>query len=232
MDHNVFKGMDRYQLHKLLMAKIEEQKQAAQRGKTDMDVIKENHQFLWDESEKNLSWERQLAKSYYSKLFREYCICDLSQYKKNQVGLRWRTENEIVLGQGQFMCGNKHCPEKEDLRSWEVNFNYMEHGQKKNALVKVRLCRECSRKLNYHTQKRLAKKKSRKSRGISKERLYDTTASCSRVPEEPAGRNTEENSVTDPTDHPEENIWATKDTPAEEKSREDEFNEYLEDLLL
>ena len=40
-------------------------------------------------------------------------------------------------GKGQFICGNKKCNEDEGLRSWEVNFAYMEHGEKKNALVKL-----------------------------------------------------------------------------------------------
>lgn len=30
------------------------------------------------------SWEARLAKRYYDKLFKEYCIADLSQYKKNR----------------------------------------------------------------------------------------------------------------------------------------------------
>ena len=38
---------------------------------------------------------------------------------------------------GQFTCGNKKCKLDEDLRSWEVNFSYEEHGEKKNALVKL-----------------------------------------------------------------------------------------------
>ena len=39
---------------------------------------------------------------------------------------------------GQFICGNKKCRESDGLRSWEVNFAYMEDGSKKNALVKLR----------------------------------------------------------------------------------------------
>lgn len=49
--------------------------------------------------------------------------------------------NEMILYiyfPGQFICGNKKCAENEGLRSWEVNFAYMEHGEKKNALVKLR----------------------------------------------------------------------------------------------
>lgn len=38
---------------------------------------------------------------------------------------------------GQFSCGNKHCDEEEGLKSWEVNFGYVEHGEKRNALVKL-----------------------------------------------------------------------------------------------
>ena len=38
---------------------------------------------------------------------------------------------------GQFSCGEKKCAETEGMRSWEVNFGYIEHGEKKNALVKL-----------------------------------------------------------------------------------------------
>ena len=46
-------------------------------------------------------------------------------------------EKEVIVGKGQFICGNKKCEETEGLKSWEVNFGYVEHGQKKNALVKL-----------------------------------------------------------------------------------------------
>lgn len=61
----------------------------------------------------------------------QYNLCDI------QVALRWRTEKEVIAGKGQFECGNKICNEKENLRSWELNFGYVEHGEKKNALVKL-----------------------------------------------------------------------------------------------
>lgn len=51
--------------------------------------------------------------------------------------MRWRTENEVVIGKGQFECGSKKCNVKEGLRTWEVNFGYTEHDEKKNALVKL-----------------------------------------------------------------------------------------------
>jgi len=51
--------------------------------------------------------------------------------------MRWRTEQELVVGRGQFTCGEKRCTEKENLKTWEVNFAYQEHGEKKNALIKL-----------------------------------------------------------------------------------------------
>ena len=63
---------------------------------------------------------------------------------ENRIAFRWRTEKEVVDGKGQFICGQKKtCSLKEGLRTWEVNFGYVEEGAKKFALVKVRLCAEC-----------------------------------------------------------------------------------------
>lgn len=50
--------------------------------------------------------------------------------------------------------------ESSDLQSWEVNFAYVEVGEKKNALVKVRLCKDCSYKLNYKKPQKRAEHKS------------------------------------------------------------------------
>jgi hypothetical protein len=44
-----------------------------------------------------------------SKLFKEYAIADLSRYRQGRVGLRWRTQREVVNGTGQFACGAKVC---------------------------------------------------------------------------------------------------------------------------
>lgn len=141
------------------------------KDRTDADVLRENHKFLWDEDDDDntpgeLTWEQQFARKYYDKLFKEYCVCDLSRYKENkvsktetyetllklieciflvfQVALRWRTEKEVIDGKGQFICGHKICTETLELRSWEVNFAYVEHGERKNALIKVRKYKVCS----------------------------------------------------------------------------------------
>ncbi|RRT74829.1 hypothetical protein B296_00031888, partial [Ensete ventricosum] len=58
-----------------------------------------------------------------------------------QIGLRWRTEKEVVSGKGQFICGNKKCNEKDGLGSYEVNFSYLEAGENKQALVKLVACK-------------------------------------------------------------------------------------------
>eukprot|EP01135_Chromosphaera_perkinsii_P000797 Nk52_evm85s151 gene=Nk52_evmTU85s151 len=126
---------------------------------TDMDVIRRNHRLVWDSSDDAISWERSLAKKYYDKLFKQYCICDSSRLKehirtkqkggsdvqdKGLLGIRWRTKREVISGKGQFICAEKRCIEKEKLQTWEINFRYEEEGFLKNALVKIRLCERCA----------------------------------------------------------------------------------------
>jgi protein FRA10AC1 len=133
--------------------------------KRDIDVVKENHKFLWEDGDgdeqnpKSLSWEQRIAKKYWDKLFKEYAITDLTYYKskllcrkntfnvsrrENRIAFRWRIEKEVIDGKGQFICAQKKtCSETEGLRTWEVPFGYAEDDKKKMALVKVRLCAEC-----------------------------------------------------------------------------------------
>eukprot|EP00897_Mesotaenium_endlicherianum_P006991 jgi/Mesen1/631/ME000108S10783 len=109
--------------------------------KTDSDTLRETFRFVrTEEDDSNASWEQRLARRYYDKLFKEYCIADMSRYKENKIGLRWRVEKEVLAGKGQFTCGSKGCDEKEGLRSFEVNFAYQEAGEEKQALVKLRVC--------------------------------------------------------------------------------------------
>ncbi|XP_043468263.1 protein FRA10AC1 [Leptopilina heterotoma] len=216
------------------------------RDKNDFDVIRENHKFLWDEDDDQEdepeSWEARLAKKYYDKLFKEYCISDLTHYKYNKIALRWRTEKEVIEGKGQFQCGNKKCGNKYQLRSWEVNFGYMEHGEKKNALVKLRLCPECSVQLNYRSKKREIKRKKSLKRlhhcSISQDHSGPSRQIETDVKEtdNAESSSSEESLLTKETlttneNQNESDIW--KNIPTEEeKTREDEFEEYLADLLL
>lgn len=102
-----------------------------------------------------------MAKKYYDKLFTEYCLADFGEkerrYKEGKVGLRWRVRREVMAGKGQFVCGNVRCDGKDELRSYEVNFAYVEAGARKQALVKLRLCPGCAYKLNYRKIKELEK---------------------------------------------------------------------------
>lgn len=172
-------SMDAYSRHKTLINHyllatgrgIEHFSRPTTHDRNDYDILKEQHKFLWEESEKADSWEKRLSKAYYDKLFKEYAISDLSKYKENRVAMRWRTESEVVEGKGQFVCGSKHCSVRDGLQSWEVNFSYVEQDQKRNALVKLRLCPKCSHKLNYHHKRKLWERSSGK-----KKRVQESTA--------------------------------------------------------
>lgn len=199
-------------------------------SKTDFDIIRENHQFLWDPNDDADSWDKKLAKKYYEKLFKEYCIADLSRYKENKVALRWRIEQEVIHGKGQFICGEKRCNEKEKLCSWEMNFGYVEFGEKKNALVKLRLCPTCSYKLNYHHQrkefKNVLKKRTLEENDeiISiKKKKESETRKDSEISESISAENSAAESSI---------IWKEIPKDTEEKSKDDEFEEYLNDMLL
>lgn len=246
-------AMDAYQRHAKFVndyilyygGKKEDFRRLGENDKTDMDVIRENHRFLWnEEDEVDMNWEKRLAKKYYDKLFKEYCIADLSRYKENKFGFRWRVEKEVISGKGQFFCGNKYCDKKDNLKSWEVNFGYVEHGEKRNALVKLRLCQECSFKLNFHHRRKEVKSKKRKDRikkdceesphkksrlssaeGTSKKK--DKGHSSSKKSEDSVNRNSDEEESTS-----ESELWKGPLPETDEKSQEEEFDEYFQDLFL
>ncbi|KAL6474740.1 hypothetical protein MHYP_G00157800 [Metynnis hypsauchen] len=231
--------------------KLEDFKRSMATDKSDLDVVRENHRFLWnDEDEEDMTWEKELAKKYYDKLFKEYCIADLSRYKENKFGFRWRIENEVISGKGQFLCGNKRCEKQEGLKSWEVNFAYVEQGEKRNALVKLRLCPECSFKLNYHHKRKEvkvkkkrrprddgdepqakkfkssshSKKHKRKEKRRHKKRLKEYSSSSS--------EDSVESDKGDGEGPSESEHWKGPAPATGEKSREEEFDEYFEDMFL
>ena len=158
--------------------------------------------------------------------------------------MRWRTEKEVVTGRGQFACANKKCEERKKLRTWEVNFGYVENNEKKNALVKCRLCFECSYKLNYHhkkkevTRKKKSEKRKKKKKKRSKssrnsdtssssdENSADTTAARKKL-EEKQKAEEEEKLEKDATD-----LWSKPVEREDEKSRTEVFDEFLEELFL
>ncbi|KAL3995428.1 Folate-sensitive fragile site protein Fra10Ac1 family protein [Acanthocheilonema viteae] len=201
------------------------------RDRTDYEVLKDNHRFLWNDDElmkaAEKSWEARLAKRYYDKLFKEYCIADFSQYKKNRIAMRWRTEREVRSGKGQFECGNKRCTEKDDLSSWEL-----------------RLCPECSKMLNYHSQKKKLGKKD-KRRNINKKTLSNARSRNEEFPEADASEIQKSEISKEIPKEVEQNIdeKIEKDNLMEiwrkspedndpEKVAEQELDDFLDDLLL
>ena len=167
------------------------------------------------------------------------------RYKENQFGMRWRVEKEVVTGKGQFVCANKKCEERKKLRTWEVNFGYVEGGKKKNALIKCRLCFECSYKLNYHhkkkevTRKKKKEKKKKKHKKYKKRRHRDSSSSSSEEDSSSDEKQKSESKAEKKKVEQEEKleqqaseVWSKPVEREEEKSRNDVFDEFLEDLFL
>ncbi|OAF69490.1 hypothetical protein A3Q56_02757 [Intoshia linei] len=122
----------------------------------EYDLLQKNYQFIKDDKKlKHLSqWEIKLVNKYYNRLYKEYCISNIKHYKSGRIAMRWRTEKEVIIGKGQFICGSTRCDSRKSLTSWEVNFNYVENEENKSALVKLRLCPPCSIKINYRKRKK------------------------------------------------------------------------------
>lgn len=148
--------------------------------------------------------------------------------------MRWRIEKEVVIGKGQFICGNKSCTIEKYLRTWEVNFAYVENEEKKNALVKIRLCPECSLKLNYHSKKREVKrlkKSSKTGKSKPKEQKAKKDLSDSDSSDDKPSSSHEEQPETGSNEEKDSNPWENV-KPVETKSRDEEMEEYLDELLL
>ncbi|KAG2235255.1 hypothetical protein INT48_004722 [Thamnidium elegans] len=221
---NNLRGTDAYTRHKKLIKDyiqhygLKPQSEIPSTYKTERDILNENHKFVRENNERNSTWEQRVAKKYYDKLFKEYAICELKFYKQGKIALRWRVEKEVVSGKGQFICGSTRCESTYDLNSWEVNFGYMEDGEKKNELVKVRLCLDCSNKLNYKTQMRLAETlKSCKKERQTKRTKCDK--SCSDEEEE------------GPSNLSTKSVWSLPLEQKDEKTKEEEYEDYFADLL-
>ena len=204
------------------------------------------------------------------------------------MAFRWRTEKEVISGKGQFECAQKKvCSEKDGLRTWEVNFGYVEgkfisssamidllcllENKKKFALVKVRLCATCSAKLNSNKkyrevrkeQNRLALLREKEERLDQKrekanyeKRKRKLSEEKSKNPDEPkkklTDREQKEKIKMDEADLGSTkgrvifyetvgtylfclesgDIWEKPAAVDEEKTKEQEFDEYFEDLFM
>lgn len=112
----------------------------------EMDLVVRHHEFIRSGKEAH---ERDAiqAKKYWDQLHKEYALADLSRWRERKVGLRWRTETEVLSGKGQFQCAALDCDGVIALHSFELPFRYLEHSIQKEALVKVRVCGTCAPKL-------------------------------------------------------------------------------------
>jgi protein FRA10AC1 len=106
----------------------------------DHAVLQAEYTFLPSE-EAPASWQARMAQRYHSGLYKEFALADLS--RPGQLGLRWRTKQEVVDGRGELSCGNLQCRNSENLVTIEVPFSYTEKGVAKKELVKLRLCSNC-----------------------------------------------------------------------------------------
>ena len=152
--------MSIWEQHQALMRARQAPSESASFTSRDMHILRRTFRFVRDDEDDARhahQWERRMAVRYYAKLFREYAICDLRHFRDGRIGLRWRTEQEVVMGRGQFSCGAKGCNERDGLHSYEVNFAYEEnesdgHGGEQRVrklFGEVRVCGTCALKLFY-----------------------------------------------------------------------------------
>ncbi|XP_071266186.1 protein FRA10AC1 isoform X2 [Salvelinus alpinus] len=197
--------------------KVEDLRRSTANDKSDLDVVRENHRFLWrDEDEEEMTWEKELAKKYYDKLFKEYCIADLSRYKENKFGFRWRVEKEVVSGKGL-------CPEC----SFKLNY----HHKRKEVIAK-RKRPKSSEENEVEPQSKRAKKGSKKHKNKHKKRQKDHSSPSnseddSQESDKAEGEHSEEPDSLSEADH-----WKGPAPTMEEKSSEEKFDEYFEDMFL
>jgi protein FRA10AC1 len=82
-----------------------------------------------------------------------------------RIGLRWCNKKDILSGKGKKICGNSSCEKIENLTAYEVNMNYVEKDEHKNALVKVYLCKKCGKRLKkMHKIRRKNEKQEKKEK--------------------------------------------------------------------
>ncbi|VEV57858.1 conserved protein, unknown function [Plasmodium vinckei vinckei] len=171
---NVFEKMDPFERHKLMMSlcMLEKNKNTDCQYLSDYDILKKKYKFIHDVSnEKN-----SLLQNYYRSICNKYVICDLSKYKEGKIGLRWRTEEEIIKGKGHIICSSKKC-NNTDLNTYEFLFQYIEEGIEKKTNVKVRACMDCAYKLHYRKIKKYLKKKKKKKKQKEKRIKHRTSSS-------------------------------------------------------
>lgn len=148
--------------------------------KSDLEALRSEHKFVRsteDDSRDGADWKVRLARRYYDNLYKEYAVIDLSRYEIGFIGLRWRTEAEVVAGKGDTCCATKRCNGASLLSEFEVPFSYEEKGETKLELVKVKLCAPCTEKfLQYKEKDRKRKNDSSSSSSNGHKRRKESEA--------------------------------------------------------
>ncbi|KAG7227905.1 hypothetical protein INR49_013699 [Caranx melampygus] len=192
------------------------------KDKTDRDVLRENHRFLWrDEDEDDMTWcstlvnysyklleylEKELAKKYYDKLFKEYCIADLSRYKENKFGFRWRTENEVVSGKGV-------CPEC----SFKLNYHHKRKEVK--AKAKTKKLSEKHQRPPHEKKRKRSSSRSKKHKHKDKHRRHRDHSTSSSSSEGVLNSDKDSEVGDEPEGQSEADHWRGPAPAVEEKSR-------------
>jgi len=245
-----------YDRHAAWLSCLRSALRGAAAPKNDLQLLRESHRFLRSDGDEDGSWEAKLARKYYDRLFREYVLCDLTGYKAGRVGFRWRTESEVIQGKGQFWCGRKRCDSRQRLQSYEVDFKYVEAGEGKRALVKVRLCERCAYKLHYRRLRRVRKRRKQESCQAQKRakiglgmrpnvEIISDSASCCSGSNASALSSADDGgdaaSATVEVDHEVGDIGSSNRAALEAlawrgpdpalRTREDDFDDYFNDLL-
>ncbi|CAF1138113.1 unnamed protein product, partial [Didymodactylos carnosus] len=213
--HSQFMAMNAYERHKKL---VNDYVRYYSKEKSFSEIFKRDK-------------EKRLAKKYYDKLFKEYCICDLSRWKEKKIAMRWRIDREVVSGKGerncQFICGEKRCTEKDDLRSWEILFGYLEHGRKRDALIKLIgkftvTYYLCSVK-EFVSEKQTIENNDELDH-VKRSRTENSTSATVQNKKDEDDQNAA--AAAD-----EGEIWSKPIKETKETTREDEFEDYLQTLL-
>jgi len=63
-----------------------------------------------DEDNDDSQFEKRLSKKYYDKLFKEYCLADLSRYKHGQIGLRYLNPHLFLFSPPSNSSLSSHFP--------------------------------------------------------------------------------------------------------------------------
>ncbi|XP_068745569.1 protein FRA10AC1 homolog isoform X2 [Montipora capricornis] len=199
-----FVALDAYSRHKKMINDyvlyygkgIEHFRRDSFRDRSDLDIIKQEHRFLWSKEDNPESmWEKSLAKKYYDKLFKEYCISDLSRYK----------ENKVIL-----------CVAIRDV-----------HKQRDSAVGRKKLAEP-------KWKGKDAKEKSRSSKKKQKEQTYekhDGSSASQFKGQASVFASLGAVQTKNPTREGED-MWKGPVKDTVDKTREEEFEEYFQDLFL